>query len=87
MKHFSHGVERLTEIARRLDVDRATVHRIIKTLQGNGLISQDPSMRKYYLGPPIQTLAENPIMVHRIVVQLALSEMVRNRFLLNVFTH
>ncbi len=79
LKHLSNGVSKLTELSRRLDVNKASVHRIMKTLEGKGLVSQDPSTRRYYLGPLIQSLAENPVAVHRIVSQLALAEMERLR--------
>lgn len=83
LKCLSHGVSKLTELSRRLDVNKATVHQILKTLEGRGLVSQNPATRKYYLGPLIQTLAENPMMVHRIVSELALPEMERLRDLFN----
>lgn len=79
LKLLSYGVTKLTEISTRLDVDKATIHRIMKTLENKGLVSQDPSTRKYYLGPLIQTLAENPLKVHQIVAQLAAIEMERLR--------
>ncbi len=75
LKCLSNGVSQLTEISRRLDVNKASVHRIMKTLEKKGMVSQDPSTRKYYLGPLIQTLAENPKAVHQIVVQLSATEM------------
>ncbi len=79
LKCLSNGVSKLTEISRRLDVNKASIHRIMKTLENKGMISQDPSTRRYYLGPLIQVLAENPMAVHQIVVQLAVSEMERLR--------
>ena len=82
LKCLSSGVTQLTEISRRLDVNKASIHRIMKTLQSKGMVSQDPSTRRYYLGPLIQTLAENPVAVHQIVVKLSILEMerLRNRF-------
>ncbi len=77
LKLLSNGVEKMTEISRRLEVNKATVHRIMKTLENKGLVSQDTTTRKYYLGPLIQALAENPLTVHRIVGQLAVGEMER----------
>lgn len=82
LKLLSNGVEKMTEISKRLDVNKATVHRIMKTLESKGLVSQDATSRKYYLGPLIQTLAENPLTVHRILVHVALDgmELLRDRF-------
>ncbi len=77
LKFLSLGVDKLTDLSRRLEVNKATVHRIMKTLEAKGLVSQDPATRRYYLGPRIQSLAENPLMVHKIVSQLSLPEMER----------
>ncbi len=79
LKLLSYGVTKLTEISTRLDVDKASIHRIMKTLENKGLVSQDPSTRKYYLGPLIQTLADNPLAVHQILARIAASEMERLR--------
>ncbi|MFW2367954.1 MAG: IclR family transcriptional regulator [Desulforhopalus sp.] len=83
LKYLSNGISKMTEISRRLEVNKATVHQILKTLESKGLVSQDPASRKYYLGPLIQALAENPMMVHKIVSRLALPEMERLRDLFN----
>lgn len=79
LKYLSNGISKMTEISRRLEVNKATVHQILKTLESRGLVSQNPATRKYYLGPLVQALAENPMMVHQIVAQLALPEMVKLR--------
>ncbi len=83
LKCLSNGISKMTELSRRLEVNKATVHQILKTLEGRGLVSQNPATRRYYLGPLIQTLAENPMMIHRIVSELALPEMERMRDLFN----
>lgn len=79
LKYLSHGVSKLTEISRRLDVNKASVHRIMKTLENKGLVSQDPSTRRYFLGPLVQTLAANPMTVHQILSRLAYPELERLR--------
>jgi IclR family acetate operon transcriptional repressor len=43
----SHGV---TDLARRLHMDKASVSRILKTLQRGGLVAQDETTRGYTLG-------------------------------------
>jgi len=43
----SHGV---TDLARRLHMDKASVSRILKTLQQGGLVEQDEATRGYTLG-------------------------------------
>lgn len=41
----------VTEIARRLDLSKAVVHRILTSLRAKGLIEADPDTRRYSLGP------------------------------------
>jgi len=66
---------KITEISKKLQLEKGMVHRILKTLENNGLAAQDPVTRKYYLGPLIQSLADNPLMVHQILIQIARAEM------------
>lgn len=47
------GAERelgLTELAHRTGVDKATAHRVLRTLVGHGYVVQDPDSSKYRLG-------------------------------------
>ena len=46
------------ELAERLGLPNATVHRILATLKKEGYVIQDPSTEKYKLGPKILTLAK-----------------------------
>jgi DNA-binding IclR family transcriptional regulator len=48
---------RVTEIARRLNLHKSTVSRILGTLQMEGLVSQNPESRKYHLGLGLISLA------------------------------
>ncbi len=43
----------LTEISRRLGLNKATCHSILSTLSSFGFLLQDPMSRLYYLGPSI----------------------------------
>jgi IclR family KDG regulon transcriptional repressor len=55
--HREMGV---TELAERLDLHKATVHRILRTLVGGGFIQQNGESGKYHLGwqlIPLGTLA------------------------------
>lgn len=40
----------ITEIARRLDMQKSTIHNIVRTFEKNGYIVQNPKTNKYYLG-------------------------------------
>lgn len=48
---------RVTELARRLDLHKSTVSRILTTLQRGGLVSQNPESGKYRLGLGLISLA------------------------------
>lgn len=52
------GARRLgvSELARRLDLPKATVHGLLKTLAARGLVEQDPASEKYMLGPAVLRL-------------------------------
>src|SRR2546427_2348310 len=41
---------RVTDLARRLEVHKSTVFRLLSTLQEHGLVEQNPSTEKYRLG-------------------------------------
>jgi IclR family transcriptional regulator, acetate operon repressor len=41
----------VSEVARRLRLSKAVVHRILRTLHGRGLVVTDPQTRGYRLGP------------------------------------
>jgi IclR family acetate operon transcriptional repressor len=75
LKCLSVGVSRLTDIANRLRLNKAAVHRILNTLEIKGLVVRDPLSRQYFLGPVIQTIAANPLAVHRGLIQSSLREM------------
>ena len=41
---------RISEISRRLEIDKSTAYRIVSTLREQGFVEQDPDTRKYLLG-------------------------------------
>lgn len=53
------GQERFTDISKRLNLSLSTTHRLIKSLQITGFVTQDPLNRHYFLGPLISKLASN----------------------------
>src|SRR6202045_5532187 len=48
---------RVTALARRLEVHKSTVFRLLSTLQEHGLVEQNPSTEKYRLGFGLVRLA------------------------------
>lgn len=71
----------LTDIAHSLKYDKATVSRLLKTLEQFGLVMVNPRSRKYRLGPRVLELAGR-FNLQRDLRSIALPEMVRIRNLL-----
>ncbi|MBW1802194.1 MAG: IclR family transcriptional regulator [Deltaproteobacteria bacterium] len=68
---LSGGIGKITDISKKLQFNKSSIHRILKTLETTGLAAQDPVTRQYYLGPFLQTLASNPLAVHQILIHCA----------------
>ncbi|MCW6507820.1 IclR family transcriptional regulator [Lichenifustis flavocetrariae] len=47
----------VSELARRLDLDKATVHRLLRTLAEGGMVEQDATTKRYRLGLAVLGLA------------------------------
>ena len=47
----------VSELAARLDLNKATVFNMLKTFEAHGLVVQEPKSKKYMLGPAIIELA------------------------------
>jgi DNA-binding IclR family transcriptional regulator len=58
LKAFQDGREALgvTELSQQLGINKSTVHAILRTLAEHRLLEQDPSTRKYQLGPALVEL-------------------------------
>src|SRR5438132_9133844 len=48
---------RVTDLARRLEVHKSTVFRLLSTLQEHGLVEQNPTTERYRLGYGLVRLA------------------------------
>jgi DNA-binding IclR family transcriptional regulator len=59
LREFTQSSPKLgvSDLARRLDLDRATVHRMLRTLYEERMIDQDPDTRLYRLGSGVLELA------------------------------
>ena len=51
----------VSELAARLDLNKATVFNMLKTFEAHGLVVQEPKSKKYMLGPAIIELASNKL--------------------------
>jgi DNA-binding IclR family transcriptional regulator len=79
LRCIADGTCRITRIASQTNLSNSTVHRLIKTLQAEGFVEQDPLTLKYTLGPMLITLTMNPLITHASLVSCAVPEMERLR--------
>lgn len=75
LKALGNGVNQSSVIADTIQLSRSTTHRLLNTLVITGFAAQDPVTRKYSLGPLIQSLAANPLVVHQGLIHCAIAEM------------
>lgn len=76
---ISKGTSRITKIASETGLSNSTVHRLLKTLQEEGFVVQDPLSLRYTLGHLLITLTINPFVTHASLVSCAIEEMERLR--------
>lgn len=72
---ISEGFNGVVDIADRLSLSKATVHRILRALQESGVVIREPATRKYYLGPSFFNISSNMRVTHQGLVSVAFEEM------------
>jgi len=72
---LGEGLNGVVEIAGKLSLSKATVHRILQTLETSGMVIQEPMTRKYYLGPTFFNMFSNSRVAHQGLVALAFDDM------------
>lgn len=75
LRCIAEGTGRITRIASKTKLSNSTAHRLIKTLQAEGFVEQDPLTLKYTLGHLLVSLTLNPLIAHASLVSCSLSEM------------
>lgn len=75
LRCIADGTGRITRIASKTKLSNSTAHRLIKTLQAEGFVEQDPLTLKYTLGPLLIALTLNPLTTHASLVSCAIGEM------------
>jgi DNA-binding IclR family transcriptional regulator len=75
LRILSEGLDRISELSNKLNISKATTHRILKSLEMSRMVRQDPVTRRYYLGPLILDLASKPIIAHQNLVVSAFEDM------------
>ena len=81
LKALAEGTERIADICNQLNLSKGTVHRLLKTLETNGFVIQEPTTRGYHLAPLFVDLASRPIAAHNWLIVSALGGMNRLRSL------
>lgn len=74
---LSEGVSRVSDIAKRLNLNVATVHRLLKTMEMLGLVVRDSQTHQYYLGHLVAKLGANPNIAHKTLILSSFEEMNR----------
>ena len=69
------GLCKVTDIANRCKLSNSSVHRLLKTLEVSGLVTEDPVNHHYYLGHLIAKFVSNPRITHHNLIMLAIEEM------------
>jgi IclR family KDG regulon transcriptional repressor len=64
----------LTDITACTKLTKPTVYRVLQTLEGLYMVTQDPVTRRYYLGPLVTKLASNPKTNHYYLITCAMEE-------------
>jgi DNA-binding IclR family transcriptional regulator len=76
---MSDGLDRISDISKRVGLSKSTVHRLLKSLEKSGFTVQDSLTHRYLLGPLILNLSSNPIVTHQYLILCAVEEMRRLR--------
>jgi len=76
---MSDGLDRVSDISKRIGLSKSTVHRLLKSLEKSGFTVQDSLTHRYLLGPLILNLSSKPIVTHQYLVMCAIEEMRRLR--------
>ncbi len=72
---LSDDVHTVTDIARKCQLSKSTVHRVLKLLEQSQLVVEDTINRRYYLGPLIRQLTSDPHTTHKRMIMCAIDDM------------
>jgi DNA-binding IclR family transcriptional regulator len=59
------GMHGVTAVSKKLGLSKATIHRLLKSLELTGLVMRDPENRQYCLGPLVIRLASDYLNAHQ----------------------
>jgi IclR family transcriptional regulator, acetate operon repressor len=72
---LSNGINTITDIAVSCNLNKATVHRLLRALMESRLAMQDPTSHRYYLGYSVARIISNPYSTHEYLITCALRQM------------
>ena len=75
LKCLLAGENKLSRIARKLNYNKSTIHRILVTLKKVGFATQDPITKSFYLGPILHSISDNFSHAHEGLNKIALNHM------------
>lgn len=79
LKCLGDGLERLTDISKKLNLSKTTTYRLLKTLEVSGFAIQDPVTQRFYVGHLVVQLASNPYISHHWLLICASDDIQRLR--------
>jgi DNA-binding IclR family transcriptional regulator len=72
---LSHGVNTITDIALSCNLNKATVHRLLRALMESRLAMQDPTSHRYYLGYSVALMLSSPYSTHEYLITCSIKQM------------
>jgi DNA-binding IclR family transcriptional regulator len=75
LKCLSSGIDQISKISTNVGLSGSTTHRILKTLQKEGFVGQDPLTLRYFLGPLLPYLSASPQSSHQSLIVQATDQM------------
>jgi DNA-binding IclR family transcriptional regulator len=79
LRVISEGTNKLSSISKKLQLAKGTIHRILKTLEGTGMIKQDSINHQYFLGPLAIRLSSSFSITHDFLLYCSRQELIRLR--------
>lgn len=79
LKALAEGSNRITDICQKIQIQKSTAHRLLKTLEALELVRQDPRSRLYRIGPLFIQLASTAKIEHQNLIMCSTDEMKRLR--------
>lgn len=65
LRAISEGFDRISDLSNKLNMNKSTIHRLLKSLENSRMVCQDPITRRYHLGYLILELSSRPIISHQ----------------------